>query len=134
MLSAVLCAGRHVRTFHVASQDWEVTHAAIFHSGVVALAYPSHDTPPKLLLTTWDAPLHSTAPDAPVALNAGAPISTHRGSGEVTASGDVDLFEAMAVQSGPPVRSHGSHSALLQVRCFLRGNPPPPPPGVFQQA
>jgi hypothetical protein len=102
-----------VRAFQVAERGWEVAHACVYHSGVVALAYPPEEAPPRLLHTAWQRPLSDGAPDPPVALNGGAPLDGGAGSNVPMF---VPMFTCMAVQVGPPVLLCGNmHAVELQV-------------------
>jgi hypothetical protein len=91
-------AGRQVRSFQVAEKTWEVASACVFHSGVVALAYPPPPAQPRVLLTAWQQPLVDAAPSAAVTLNGGVPLSARGGGCDA-----VPQFKCMALQTGPPL-------------------------------
>ena len=113
-------AGRQVRSFQVAEKTWEVSHARVYHSGVVALAYPPQPAKPRLMLTTWQQPLTDAEPSPPVTLNGGAALTARNGGGS---GGDaVPMFGCMALQAGPPIATGSAMPAggtSLQVRLVV---------------
>ena len=103
-------AGRHIRTFQVAQLGCEVTHACVYHSGVIAVAYTDAASPPHVLSTSWAKPLLDTSPEPPVAMNGGAALGAE-------SDAQVPMFTCMALQAGPPVRPRSElHTRPLQVR------------------
>jgi hypothetical protein len=104
-------AGRHVRAFQAADHGAEVTHAQIYHSGLVVLAYRDPATPPKVLLTTWSKSLLDTSPEPAVVMNGGEAL-VHCGAQ------DMQEYTCMVLQVGPPLRCRGElYARPLQVRC-----------------
>lgn len=110
-------AGRHIRTFQVAELGCEVTHACVYHSGVVAVSYAEPTAPPHVLSTSWAKSLLDTSPEPPVAMNGGAALGDE-------ADAQVPMFTCMALQAGPPVRPRSElHTRPLQVRANSPSRP-----------
>ena len=108
-------AGRLMHTFELYERNMEVVHAHVFHSGIVSVAYPTPDAPPKLTLSTWSGSIHSGSVSL---LQHTLPLTAEPG----------ELLECIAVHPGPPVHSDvGQYTAALQVRPRRASAPAPLP-------
>lgn len=96
-----------MQSFAVTTTGSEVTHARVFHSGMVTVSYASHASPPEVTLSTWDS---SSPINHMEVVHKALPMPK---------AGHQQLFETMALQGVPLVHSDaGPQLGNLQV-CFF---------------
>ena len=108
-------AGHLVHSFELYERNMEVVYAHVFHSGIVSVAHPTPDAPPKLTPSTWSGSIRSGSVSL---LQHTLPQTAEPG----------ELLECIAVHPGPPVHSDvGQYAAALQVRPRRASAPAPLP-------
>ena len=99
-----VCAGKKVQSFAVSGPGAEVTHACVFHSGTVALAYASDSSPPELTLCTWENRV------------TGSQLDVAQKYLPMPVADKPQLFEAMALLGVPLIHTDaGSQLGAMQV-------------------
>ena len=96
-----------------------MSHAAVYHSGVLAIAATEPAAPPHLIHATWREQLSDDTATVATRFNGGEPLSTTPGKRRGGSVLGGNAVRCMAVLRGPPVRSQvEAHATGTEVRVW----------------